>query len=486
MTTDDPPNKHQPDTIDDELAHFRANLRSLDGEIAKTQKHPLKLQAKRASSQNSADELGSAHIRRLPTELLVRVFMLTLPMEPSLCHPGAAPLVLGQVCRSWRAVSRSTPLLWSTIRIEAIKTEEYRVAVLEWLERSCRCPLTVYVEPDGPKWEILAGIAARIAHLDIEVDHDEVGQLFSSDGCDSLDSLQSLHIEITDCWECDFEGLQVDLGIRAPQLARVYVGGGPTFQHLILPSIQITICDICVGDTTSFMLFFQEAVNLVDCTITVGDFLRVDVSPRSPVRHTKLEKLNIQDFQDTNRNVLASILPCMDLASLREFRWDNRDIFGQYGQDWPIAIFLDFLSRSGCTLSTLWIGCGPADDDILQYLLEVPSVVDLAINLGMHCTCSRKLMRALTLGSHSEPEGKYLVPNVEHLRICGAWSQCEEMMQAIESRFGAVGYTPEGKRLKRVSLVPSLVYNNRLGHTQGRLDKCVREGLLYDLDFSVE
>ncbi|KZP15166.1 hypothetical protein FIBSPDRAFT_959137 [Athelia psychrophila] len=118
MTTNDPPNKHQSSAIDDELARSRANLRSLDIEIAEAQKHLLGLQAKRASLNLPMPQ--SLHIRRLPIELLVRVFMLALPRDcPSPLRPEEAPLVLGQVSRVI-VVSRSIPSLWSSIRVQTM------------------------------------------------------------------------------------------------------------------------------------------------------------------------------------------------------------------------------------------------------------------------------------------------------------------------------------------------------------------------------
>ncbi|KZP25363.1 hypothetical protein FIBSPDRAFT_888171 [Athelia psychrophila] len=493
LTTNDPPNEHQSYTFLDALARSRADLKVLDGEIAEAQKHLLGLQAKRVSLQNFVDEHAALHIRRLPTEILVRVFMLTLPSNPSPLHPEEAPLVLGQVCRLWRAVSRNTPVLWSTIKLETIEIgdPELRVPFLEWLERSRNCPLTVYYSQDiddGLEWDVLAGIAARIEDLNIAVHYDELARLFSQDGCHSLDALKSLRLDLT-----HFLGIlefheitQIDLGTRAPRLAHISIEHELTLQHYILPSIQITICDLGVNDTASFTLFLQEAVNLVDCTITIGPFNN-DAPPRSPVRHTILEKLAIEVIQHPDSNVLGSILPCLDLPSLREFRWENHGYYSlnsihksQDTPEWPITIFLDFLSRSGCTLSKLWIDSGPTEEDILRYLVEVPSVIELTIGPGPIRRCPCELMQRLTLGSRSGKDGKDLVPNLEHLRICGSWHACEEMMQAIESRVSAVGSTTNGRRLKRVSMADLLVRGNALGNTQERLDKCVREGLLYE------
>ncbi|KZP15163.1 hypothetical protein FIBSPDRAFT_91266 [Athelia psychrophila] len=329
LTTNDPPNKYQLDAILNALARSRADLQILDDEIAEAQKHILGLQAKRASLQKFADEHAALHIRRLPTELLVWVFMFTLPRHPSLPDPKEAPLVLGQVCRLWRVVSRSTPPLWSTIRIETIPTEGHRVAVLEWLERSRPCPLTVHAQlsDDGLEWGVVAGIAARIEHLHISVYHDRLAQLFSIDGCNSLDSLQSLYLQVTDRRdEWEFEWITIDLGTRAPRLSRIHVVPELTLKRFILPFIQITVCNLGVKDIPSFTLFLQGAVNLTDCTITIGSF-NDDVSPRSPVRHTTLEKLEVLVLYESNSDILGSILPWLDLPSLREFHWSNQDHF---------------------------------------------------------------------------------------------------------------------------------------------------------------
>lgn len=87
-------------------------------------------------------------------------------------------------------------------------------------------------------------------------------------------------------------------------------------------------------------------------------------------------------------------------------------------------------------------------------------------------------MQALTLGSHSGPDGKGLVPVLEHLQIHGRWCECNEMMEAIESRFAGVG-DMEGKWLKAVTLRSDLVCDDALGDTKERLWDCVGEGLRY-------
>lgn len=185
-------------------------------------------------------------------------------------------------------------------------------------------------------------------------------------------------------------------------------------------------------------------------------------------------------------DILGIILQCLELPSLRALEWSHQEpAYHEYFSEaesmppWPRDIFLDFISRSGCKLSKLWIQAGPSEDDVLQCLMELPSVVDLAIGPEPCHHCPRKLMQALTLGSRSGPEGKDLVPKLEHLQVHGRWCACEEMMEAIESRFAGVEDMADGKWLKSVTLFTGLVREHGLGDTEERLWDCVSAGLRY-------
>ncbi|KAF9481258.1 hypothetical protein BDN70DRAFT_876578 [Pholiota conissans] len=64
---------------------------------------------------------------RLPVEIVSQIFTNFLPatVDPAytISRPGSrstvtTPLLLGAVCKSWRAVSWSTPQLWTSISID--------------------------------------------------------------------------------------------------------------------------------------------------------------------------------------------------------------------------------------------------------------------------------------------------------------------------------------------------------------------------------
>ncbi|KAJ6532828.1 hypothetical protein DFH09DRAFT_885997, partial [Mycena vulgaris] len=83
----------------------------------------------------------------LPNEIISEIFLNCLSEDrldraPS---PLTAPLILGQICRKWRAISLSTPSLWTTIQL-SIREEarENQLRLLgTWLTRSRDCPLSI-------------------------------------------------------------------------------------------------------------------------------------------------------------------------------------------------------------------------------------------------------------------------------------------------------------------------------------------------------
>ncbi|TEB20749.1 hypothetical protein FA13DRAFT_1644246, partial [Coprinellus micaceus] len=101
-----------------------------------------------------AHEALAHPIRRLPHEVLQLIFLACLPTKhyPTMGRTEA-PLVLIQVCRSWRALAIDTPQLWASVHIVATPAEKFGVhearsrldSIKQWLERSKTLPLTLSI-----------------------------------------------------------------------------------------------------------------------------------------------------------------------------------------------------------------------------------------------------------------------------------------------------------------------------------------------------
>ncbi|KAK1233772.1 hypothetical protein PQX77_003055 [Marasmius sp. AFHP31] len=97
--------------LDQEIAQLQASIAALDGK------------RKRLSARLPSYKLALNPIRRLPNEILAYIYDLCIDeMEPNAeahLFTSLGPLnpqwVLSQVCRKWRSLALSLPLLWTNV-----------------------------------------------------------------------------------------------------------------------------------------------------------------------------------------------------------------------------------------------------------------------------------------------------------------------------------------------------------------------------------
>ena len=102
-------------------------------------------------------------IRKLPIDILQKIFIACLPTaHNAVMSRWEPPILLTQICSSWRNVAHATPQLWKSIHVvvPCHKSENYSdyrcfsstlvehidrcsEAVLEWLSRSAAYPLDI-------------------------------------------------------------------------------------------------------------------------------------------------------------------------------------------------------------------------------------------------------------------------------------------------------------------------------------------------------
>ncbi|KAJ7742872.1 hypothetical protein B0H16DRAFT_1890175 [Mycena metata] len=155
--------------LDDEVAQIRVllqgpllRLKDLDDQIANLQKAIDDLARERDDIRSFMDPHKDliSPFRRLPLDIIQEIFVACLPTHRN-CVMSAveAPVLLGRICSSWRAISLTTPRLWSRIHVvepsRSWRTGVTADAVLEkkitlrletmktWLSRSGQCPLAI-------------------------------------------------------------------------------------------------------------------------------------------------------------------------------------------------------------------------------------------------------------------------------------------------------------------------------------------------------
>ncbi|KAJ7031003.1 hypothetical protein C8F04DRAFT_1111994 [Mycena alexandri] len=135
-------------------------LRRLDDEIVELQSALVKLAAERDSVEAFVDAHKAliSPARRLPLDIIQEIFVACLPTHRNcVMSASEAPVLLGRICGLWRAISLSTPRLWSKIHVvepfywhPSPLLEKKLAQRLEttkiWLERSGQCRLSISLE----------------------------------------------------------------------------------------------------------------------------------------------------------------------------------------------------------------------------------------------------------------------------------------------------------------------------------------------------
>ncbi|KAJ7845406.1 hypothetical protein B0H14DRAFT_2511020 [Mycena olivaceomarginata] len=192
----------------DELARVEARIEKM--EIALSQLKELRASLKTPMDAHLA---LISPLRRIPQDVLLAIFSCLPSEHNALIDPAEAPLLLGRICRHWRDVTYSTPMLWSSIHIPCLDLHapSTMISGLErtveaWLERSSACPLSVSVfdEINSPSIGVekhplilqLLPISRRLGHLTLFGDAELLRPILRL-GAESLPVLKRIWIQAT-------------------------------------------------------------------------------------------------------------------------------------------------------------------------------------------------------------------------------------------------------------------------------------------------
>ncbi|KAJ7689574.1 hypothetical protein B0H17DRAFT_1011977 [Mycena rosella] len=145
------------------LAEPTLRLQHLDAEIADLQMALDKLIEQRVELSDYVDAHRDliSPARRLPLDIIQEIFIACLPTHRNCVMSAAeAPVLLGRICSSWRAITLSTPRLWASVHIveplphhegyspaaSTDKLEPRLETTRTWLGRSGQCPLSISLQ----------------------------------------------------------------------------------------------------------------------------------------------------------------------------------------------------------------------------------------------------------------------------------------------------------------------------------------------------
>jgi hypothetical protein len=311
------------------------------------------LLAERAAAQEVLDSYKYP-VLTMPNEILSEIFLnfLPYPARPPLVGP-LSPSFLCGICRRWRDIALSTPVLWSTMQLELDELNLYpqQLRILEaWLQRSGSCPLSISLEREDYS-EISASVFvdAVVRHsarwLDMEFILPSRDLRFVEGDMPLLQ-----HLRFGPCPEDADEALLLAAPMvafqHAPNLRDVElsVAFNPFAMHLPWASITTLVAYLYAEETVEILRHSQA---LVDCEITLYPSLGpADLTIIPPVQH--LASLTLKEpvcyLGEGTRNII-NLLNALTLPALRRFEIEEVVLCSPDDPGTTLPSLISFISR---------------------------------------------------------------------------------------------------------------------------------------------
>lgn len=510
--------------IQDEVEQLKARLADMEGRRLHTETILVQLHT------------TLAPIKRLPPEIMSEIFERCLDLDvkgsrvlfSATARNKEAPLLLGRVCRTWRAIAHATPRLWRDIFVSICDgrySDQLRKDVLPvlqtWLAHSGSLPLHLVVLCKAERllpglvdvFETIAAHAARWKNVHIRLQnspivHSLVCRAFTQ--CTSLSTLDitdggqsRLFFGIRQPDEVDEDVEPVHFDLSLAPLSRISLSlAGLTIRDVHAPWATLTqlfFMQDARSSTTSitdYVAILQQCTSLRECSIAVGSGIR-DAS-LEPFMLPSLERLELQVLREASQTTqtgdFLSALNAPRLYALYiEDSCPRRDVVSYHSQ--LKALFQRHRESLRClrfsTSSKFF-----TSEDMIALIMETPLLTELEYRPDEESS-PRTLVEALTPRVQGDVM-QCLLPCLERFFVYWDTTETVSMVgDMIEERYGLV---ERGiARLKHLSCKPvrmSTMYDCMPPHMLAenlatRLEPFCQCGLQvdwevyrYDLEFS--
>ncbi|KAE9404097.1 hypothetical protein BT96DRAFT_438501 [Gymnopus androsaceus JB14] len=390
--------------VDDIILLCDRDLEDYEAEVMRLQAQILFVQGQQTRLRNHKTKILSLNspIRKLPNEVLALIFdyacewnvlqefpwtfdeeaqtKLTLPIITYL-----PALSLSSTCSRWRSVAKSSPSLWSRLKLEiSAKYAEpgvldaFIAAVDLFLVCSNQNPLEIDLDIRGESEH-------RSLALDLLMQHSQRWKTFSYNGSYTIATHLDYHssqnfsrLESLQIHEAPSVAEDLDIFQETPKLRKLLAGNCLVSQ---IPWTQVTELE--------FWIFHDQLDRILD---TCPNLVLLElweareastISPCIPPKTSKtIDTLRIiVDDSDLPQGLLDVTLSSFTFPALNELHIESNSSRKTYDRKWPKDLFATFLSRSSCKLTTFVIhGVGLTDADLSSALQLLPSLTTLDIS----------------------------------------------------------------------------------------------------------
>ena len=422
--------------------------------------------------------LSQSHL--LPYELLTEIFLYYLEAYSHSTPNLPPPLLLGQICSTWRHVVHGTPRFWTTFSLDIGHggRADHVSFAKAWLYRAHPYPLDISLRVCTMALnhivDAILPYADRLRVINLHLPFQHFQPLADAG---SMALLESVNLSVASIYgpQPIFWVERITAFTRAPCLRSVTISfhawathsrrGGLFVSGIQMPWSQLTELHISEGCESAdiFRDAFLQCRNLINCSLFMctWDVWIPDV-PTVVLSH--LRKLKVT-FSGTGHSF--PFFQPLNLPALKDLTVATRN----YAR-WSHQIFMGFTLRSSLDLERLsFKQVKTRSDELLEFLRHMHSLVELEIE-SSRCV-DDNVLDALC---YREMASQHLIPKLENLHFYKAFDHIDGdcFTNMIESRWWTDDTPRMVSRLKRV------VYGNWTTDARvlQRLEHCRREGLI--------
>ncbi|KAG1886174.1 hypothetical protein F4604DRAFT_65171 [Suillus subluteus] len=297
-------------------------------------------------------------ISRLPTEILSEIFLYCLPEDEDLVYASKqAPMLLTKICRRWREIAVGLPRLWCSLKVD-FWYEDWKTRVSShadwqmrafgydsWLKRSRGRPLSLRLEC-GNDWSELQRLLQPYVQ---QVSSLSLG-FISRDGPFRIEDFQALKdLTVRKYMSGDYSRAinpslsKLPVNLRTINMRNVWFNRQQLDSFADSGWDRLTHLEISVDGRHAGARILSLCPNLSSLKMT-GSFNPGQTA--EPVKHTNLQSLVLSWTVIRNFTGDPGLFQVMTLPKLRMLGVSHRG-------PWPHESFMEFLTRSKCSLERL-------------------------------------------------------------------------------------------------------------------------------------
>jgi hypothetical protein len=446
------------------LAERNQELSDVAEEIEHARAELLRLETRREEVEGIVGELEAlmSPVRRMPTDIMANIF------EHCVWNQGMpkadvrlAPLLLGQVCRSWRYLIFSLPRLWSMLHLDFPSGAKDWDAVMrskimsmhDWLSRAKATPISLFL--NHPKvslipWHALMDLDKEILTLSCRLKDLTLHFSPRSLSClltftqSPLPHLQHLELQNSNSLPSNETPPAITLQ-SAPSLRSLTISWcSLDLQDFQLPWSQLQELNLQYHASSfwnpvqsDYLQVLSQCANLTSLFLGIGAPID-DVDPTT-IRAVTLSKVHTFKLSVYLQNpYLRHFFDAMHMPGLRSFEIKNVSLaLGSFtGQ----TECLPFLERCADTLKSVCFSRIDIPDAAIipclaqlrhvTTMLYLPGILRLNHGLMTALTCNRS-----STDSDNASDSQFICPGLETLHLrCSSVVPVDAIARLVESR----------------------------------------------------